>query len=160
MWLHNWIMVFCNFGILSAHKNKTKNIFSRLSFLTFVFSCTCQSWACPHDNSPLVQASIIKFGVLEQKIPIILGVDRPWPSRSNLTSKSKSIPFWTCLQDNLSLVQARITQFGPEMHISTVKIRFDFGLHKPSTSIIFLIVKAILVTYLRCFCITFSETSL
>ena len=41
MWLHNWIMVFCNFGILSAHKNKTKNIFSRLSFLTFVFSCTC-----------------------------------------------------------------------------------------------------------------------
>ena len=24
MWLHNWIMVFCNFGILSAHKNKTK----------------------------------------------------------------------------------------------------------------------------------------
>ena len=24
MWLHNWIMVFCNFGILSTHKNKTK----------------------------------------------------------------------------------------------------------------------------------------
>ena len=56
-----------------------------------------------------------KFGVLEQKIPIVLGVDRPWPSRSNLTSKYKSIPFWTFLQDNLSLVQARINKFGPEM---------------------------------------------
>ena len=37
MWLYNWIMVFCNFGILSAHKNRPKNIFSRLfiSYLCF-----------------------------------------------------------------------------------------------------------------------------
>ena len=28
------------------------------------------------------------------KIPIVLGGDWPWPSRSNLTSKSKFTPFW------------------------------------------------------------------
>ena len=42
MWPHNWIMVFCNSEILSAHKNKTKNIFSQISFLTFVLSGTCR----------------------------------------------------------------------------------------------------------------------
>ena len=31
------------------------------------------------------------------KIPIDLGVDRPWSSRSNLTLKSNFIPFWACL---------------------------------------------------------------
>ena len=45
------------------------------------------------------------------------------------------------------------------MHINTVKITIDFGLYKPSASLSFLIVKAIFLTYLHCFWITFSETS-
>ena len=32
----------------------------------------------------------------------------PWPSRSNLTSKSKFTPFWACPRNNSSPVQARI----------------------------------------------------
>ena len=80
------------------------------------------------------------------KIPIILGGDQPWPSRSTLTRKwnftpfwlfhtitcypfkSKFIPFWACPHDNLSPAQARITKFVPEMHLSTVKIQgYWFG---------------------------------
>ena len=41
--------------------------------------CVCQSWACPHDNSPLVQAIITKFGAQVQKTlvrtPIVFGGD-------------------------------------------------------------------------------------
>ena len=36
------------------------------------------------------------------KIPIVLGGDWPWPSRSNLTSKSRFTPFWACPCDNSS----------------------------------------------------------
>ena len=54
-----------------------------------VRECVYQSRACPHNNSPLVQARITKFGTKVQKtlvkVPIVLGDDRPWPSRSNLT---------------------------------------------------------------------------
>ena len=45
------------------------------------------------------------------------------------------------------------------MHFSTVKIPIDFGLYKPSISVSFLILKAIFLTYLHCFCIIFSETT-
>ena len=49
----------------------------------------CQSLACPRDNSGPVQASIAKFGPKMQKtlvkVPIVLGGNWPWPSRSNLT---------------------------------------------------------------------------
>ena len=120
-------------------------------------------WACPHDSLAPVLARITKFEpemhFSTVKIPIVLGVDRPWPSRSNLTLKSKFIPFWACLHDKLSSVQARITKFGPEMHINTVRITTDFGLHKPSASLSFYC-KSFFLTYLHCFCIPFSETSL
>ena len=120
-------------------------------------------WACSRDNLSSVQARITKFGaemhLSTVKIPVVLGVDRSWPSRSNLTQKSKFTPFWVCRHDNLSPVQTRITKVVPEVHFSTVRIPIDFGLHKPSVSISFLIVKAIFRTYLHCFCITFSETA-
>ena len=60
----------------------------------------CQSLACPRDNSGPVQARIAKFGPKMQKtlvkVPIVLGDNWPWPSRSNLTSNSKLTPFWAC----------------------------------------------------------------
>ena len=46
-------------------------------------------WACLHHNSPPIQARITKFGSEVQntlvKIPIVLGGNWPWPSRSNMT---------------------------------------------------------------------------
>ena len=54
-----------------------------------VCQSVCQSLACPHDNSGPVQARITKFGPKMQKtlvkVPIVLGGNWPWPSRSNLT---------------------------------------------------------------------------
>ena len=44
------------------------------------------------------------------------------------------------------------------MHLSTVKMPIDLGRDKPSASLSILIVKFIFLTYLRCFCITFSAT--
>ena len=104
--------------------------------------CVCQSvrqsLACPRDNSgpvkPGVRARIAKFGPKVQKtlvkIPIVLGGDWPWPSRSNLTStcsKSKFTPFWACPCDNSSPVRARTTKFGPEMQNTLVKISMVLG---------------------------------
>ena len=67
-----------------------------------------QSLACPRDNSSAVHARITKFGWETQntlvKMPIIFGGDWPWPSRSNLTWKSKFTSFWACPHDNFSLV--------------------------------------------------------
>ena len=64
-----------------------------------VTMCVYQSLAYPHYNmynSSPVQARIIKFGPEKQnnlvKIPIVLGGDWPWPSKSNLTSNSKLTP--------------------------------------------------------------------
>ena len=49
----------------------------------------CQSLTCPGDNSGPVQARIAKFGPKMQKtlvkVPIVLGGNWPWLSRSNLT---------------------------------------------------------------------------
>ena len=54
-------------------------------------------WACPHYNSLPIQARITKFGPIMQnslvKIPIVLGGNWPWPSRSNLTEKNQI--FWS-----------------------------------------------------------------
>ena len=48
-----------------------------------------QFWACPHHNTPPIQARFTKFGPEVQntlvKIPIVLGGNWPWPSRSNMT---------------------------------------------------------------------------
>ena len=57
------------------------------------------------------------------------GVDWPWISRSNLTSKSKFTPFWACSHNNSSPVQARITKFGSEVQntLVTIPIILGFG---------------------------------
>ena len=56
-----------------------------------VCACVCvrQSSVCPDDNLSPAQATITKFGPEVQntliKIPIVFGVQQPWPSRSNWT---------------------------------------------------------------------------
>ena len=57
---------------------------------------------------------------------VFLG-DWPWPSRSNLTSKSQFTPFWACPCDNSSPVQTRTTKFGPEVQNTLVKIIIFVG---------------------------------
>ena len=91
----------------------------------------CQSLACPRDNSGPVQARIAKFGPKMQKtlvkVPIVLGSNWPWPSRSNLTSKSEFTQFWACPDHNSLPIQARITKFGPEVEKSLVKVPIVLG---------------------------------
>ena len=91
----------------------------------------CQSLACPRDNSRPVQARTTKFGQKMQKtlvkVPIVLWTDRPWPSRSNLTWKSKFTPFWACPHHNSPPIQARISKFGPEVQNTLVKIPIVLG---------------------------------
>ena len=93
----------------------------------------CQSRVCPRDNSSPVQPRITKFGPEVRKtlvkIPIVLGGDWSWPSRSNLTSKSKFTAFWACPWDNSSPVRARTTKFGPEVQNTLVKISIVLGVH-------------------------------
>ena len=95
----------------------------------------CQSLACPHDISRPVQARITKFGPKVQnnlvKVPIVLWSDRPWPSKSNLRSKSKFTPFWACAHCNSSPIQARVTKFGPEVQNTAVKIPIVWGGDSP-----------------------------
>ena len=114
--------------------------------------CVYQSLACPHDNSPLVQARITKFGTKVQKtlvkVAIVFGDDQQWPSRSNLTWKSNFTSFWACPPHNSLAVQARITKFGPKMHLSTVKIPIDFGLDWFWSSLSFSIMKQIFLSNL------------
>ena len=105
----------------------------------------CQSLACPDDNSGPVQARIAKFGPKMQKtlvkVPIVLGGNWPWPSRSNLTSKSEFTPFWACMDHYSPPILVRISKFGQQMHFSTVKIPVNLGLDWPWTSPSFLIPK-------------------
>ena len=86
----------------------------------------CQSRVCPRDNSSPVQPRITKIGPEVRKtlvkIPIVLGVDWPWPSRSNIISKSKFTQFWASPWDNSSSVRARTIKFGPEVQNTLVKI--------------------------------------
>ena len=86
---------------------------------------------CPRHNSAPVQARITKFGPKMQntlvKVPIVLGGNQPWPSRSNLRSKSKFTPFWACPHHNSSPIQARITKFRPEVQNTLVKIPIILG---------------------------------
>ena len=93
--------------------------------------CLCQSLVCLRDNSGPVQAGITKFGPKMQKtlakVPIVLWTDRPWPSRSNLTWKSKFTPFWACPHHNSPPIQAGITKFGPEVQNTLVKILIVLG---------------------------------
>ena len=96
--------------------------------------CPCPSvrhQVCPRDNSSPVQARITKFGPKMQntlvKVLIVLGGNQPWPSRSNLRSKSKFTPFWACPHHNSSPIQARITKFGPEVQNTKIKIPIVLG---------------------------------
>ena len=97
----------------------------------FVCQSVCQSLPCPRDNLGLVQARIGKFGPKMQKtlvkVPIVLGGNLPWPSRSNLTSKSEFTPFWASPDHNSSPIQVRITKFGPEVENSLVKVPIILG---------------------------------
>ena len=105
----------------------------------------CQSLACPDDNSGPVQARIAKFAPKMQKtlvkVPIVLGGNWPWPSRSNLTSKSEFTPFWACMDHYSPPILVRISKFGQQMHFSTVKIPVNLGLDWPWTWPSFLIPK-------------------
>ena len=88
-----------NIGLLLQRDGYNSTIFTRGQFwpsgivvasvCLSVCLCVRQSLACPRDNLSPVQARIIKFGPEEQntlvKIPIVLGVNWPWTSRSNLT---------------------------------------------------------------------------
>ena len=100
----------------------------------------CQSLACPRDNSGPVQARIAKFEPKMQKtlvkVPIVLGGNRPWTSRSNLTSKSEFTSFWACPDHKSLHIEARITKFGPEVENSLVKVPIvlDGNWPRPSRS--------------------------
>ena len=125
--------------------------------------CVYQSRACPHDNSSPIQARITKFGPEMQNtlvwVPIVLGDDRSWSSRSNLTWKSNLTPFWACSHHYSSAIQARITKFGPKMHLSTVKIPTNFGFDWFWSSLSFSILKPIFLPNLfASFLYIFSET--
>ena len=108
-----------------------------------VCPCVCQSLACPRDSSGPVQARIAKFGPKMQKtlvkVPIVLGGNWPWPSRSNLTSKSEFTPFWVCPDHYSPPILVRISKFRQQIHFSTVKIPDNSGLDWPWTSPSFLI---------------------
>ena len=116
--------------------------------------CVYQSLACLHDNSSPVQARITKFGPEKQntlvKIPIVLGGKWPWPSRSNLTSNSKSTPFWACPNHYSPPILVRISKFGQQMHFSTVKNPVNSGLDWLWPSPSFLIPKLIFFSLWRC----------
>ena len=96
-----------------------------------VCQSVCQSLACPRDNSGPVQARVAKFGPKLKKtlvkVPIVLGGNWPWPSRSNLTSKSEFTNFWAYPDHNSSPIQVRITKFGPEVQNSLVKVPIILG---------------------------------
>ena len=113
-------------------------IFTRGQFWPsgIVVACVCpcgrQSRACPRDNLSLIPARITKFEPDMQNnlvnIPIVLGVDWPWPSRWNLTWKSKFTQFWACPHDHSPPVEVRISKFWPIMHLSSVNIPVNFGI--------------------------------
>ena len=71
------------------------------------------------------------------------GGDWPWPSRSNLTLKSKVTLFWVCRHDNTSPVCARITKFGTKVQNTWVKIPINFGIDWFWSSIPFSILKPV-----------------
>ena len=142
----------------SAWHKKWSYFFTRGQFWPsgIAVACVCpygrQSRACPRDNLSLVPARITKFESDMQnilvKIPIVLGVDWPWPSRSNLTWKSKLTLFWACPHDHSSPVEVSISKFLPKMHRSSVKIPLNIGIDWCWYSISFSILKPVFLTNL------------
>ena len=133
------LYIIC-FGDLLAdsRRNLLTLLFTRGQFWPsgIVVACVCpcgrQSRACPRDNLSLIPARITKFEPDMQNnlvnIPIVLGVDWPWPSRWNLTWKSKFTQFWACPHDHSPPVEVRISKFWPIMHLSSVNIPVNFGI--------------------------------
>ena len=79
------------------------------------------------------------------KVPNVLQGDWPWPSRSNLTWKSKFTPFWAYPCHNSPPIQAGTTKFGQKMQTGlvvipivlevmtlTFKVKFNLLILKPT----------------------------
>ena len=131
-------------------ENAFENVVWKMALILSQPQCVKSLSACPCNNSGPVQAKITKFAPKMQKtlvkqpkvrlcishvkVPIVLWTDRPWPSRSNLTWKSKFTPFWACPRHNSPPIQARITKFGPEAQNTLVKIPIVLGDNWPWTS--------------------------
>ena len=88
----------------------------------------CQPLACPRDNWWPLQTRITKFWGF--------GVGWPWPSRSNW-AWNQSFHFLACPRDHSTPIEVRISKFAPKVHISTVKIPLNIGLHRIWSSIQF-----------------------
>ena len=128
-----------------CYQGTLKTFYPRPVLASGYCCCPCSSvrlsvrhQVCLHNNSSSVQARITKFGPKMQntlvKVPIVLRGNQPWPSRSNLRSKSKFTPFWACPHHNSSPIQARITKFGPEVQNTLVKIPIVLGGNWPRPS--------------------------
>ena len=119
------------------------------SGIVVVCVCPCgrQSRACPRDNLWLVSARITKFEPDMQNIlvktPIVFGIDWPWPSKPNLTWKSKFTLFRACPHDHSPPVEVRISKFWPKMYLSSVKILVNFGIDWSWSSNSFSILKPV-----------------
>ena len=125
--------------------------------------CVYQSRACPHNNSPLIQARITKFGTKVQKtlvkVPIVFGDDRSWPSRSNLTWKANFTCFWACPPQNSSAFKLESPNLDRKCILALLRfllildlIGFELHFRFQSWNRFFYQI------YLRSFCIIFSET--
>ena len=95
-------------------------------------SCGHQSRACPRDNWWLVPARITKFELDMQnilvKIPIVLGVDWPWSSRSNFTWKSKFTLFWACPHDTRHKLKLGFPNFDQKCILVLLRSLLILGL--------------------------------
>ena len=87
---HQFWKVYCDATFLPEASFGLQVLSSPVSVCPSVPRFVCQSRACPRDKFLSIQATITKFG---PEVPNNLRVDRPWPSRSNLTQKSKFIYF-------------------------------------------------------------------
>ena len=87
----------------------------RLRLWVCVSVCVCQSWACPHDNSSLIQARITKFRPKMQNTLVwsllFLGMIE-LGLQGQIYLECQILPYFE--HHNSSAVSARITKFGPK----------------------------------------------
>ena len=131
-------MVFCNFGILSAHKNKTKNIFSRLSFLTFVLSCTCISFDFWHNM--ICQQMTIKPPSLQMDLISYCSVS------FFVWWRQCTCQFWR------KRYQTRYIYIYTHTYIVTIYIYYSLSI---SVSFIFIFISQIVLSWLKYFVLPF-----
>ena len=88
--------------------------------------CVRQTRACLRHK-----ARTTKFGQKVQnnlvKLPIVLGGDWPWLSRSNLTWKAKFTPLWACPRHNSPSIQTRNTKFELKMQANLLEVHIVLG---------------------------------